>query len=249
MRLYRATRFTLDEVKVKGLPESLDEALKWDDPQDQLQMHSAGGGPAGGRGRRPMLFHGHAVGTDDERSNTERFLRAVHDALRGTLIDEGGPLVLAGVDYLTHAYRDANSYPGLASHSVSGNPDEADVHELHAKAWKVVEPELSRPRAEAATRVEELRGNGGRSTVDLTDVVAAAHRGQVDVLFVATDLEVWGVWNASEGTVQVSEARDAGDVDLLELAATAVLERRGTVYAVKTAEIPGGGPVAALLRY
>jgi hypothetical protein len=59
----------------------------------------------------------------------------------------------------------------------------------------------------------------------------------------------WGTFDPASATVVVRDAREAGDADLLDLAAVETLTKDGTVYVVAPADVPGGGDAAAILRY
>jgi len=43
-------------------PRKIEDILKYDDPEKQLQYHT---GTSSGKGKRSAIFHGHGVGTDD----------------------------------------------------------------------------------------------------------------------------------------------------------------------------------------
>jgi hypothetical protein len=88
-------------------------------------------------------------------------------------------------------------------------------------------------RKVAEERFRELMGTG-KTSGSLAEVVPAARGGRVDVLFVAGD---------------EANAPNATDEELLEAAACFTLRNGGTTYEVHAAEMPGGGPVAAVFRY
>ena len=90
---------------------------------------------------------------------------------------------------------------------------------------------------------------GERATAQLAEAVPAANYGRVETLFVPLDVQRWGTFDASAGTIDIHEEMQPGDVDLLDLAAVHTLINGGTVYAVDSGHVPGDGPLAALLRY
>jgi hypothetical protein len=87
------------------------------------------------------------------------------------------------------------------------------------------------------------------ASADVAQVVRAAHAGRVDILFVAVGLHRWGRFDPSSYAVEQHDEEQVGDDDLLDLAAVQSYLNGGTVYAVGLAEVPGGGAVAAVLRY
>ncbi|MGH7391517.1 MAG: hypothetical protein ACREM3_18960 [Candidatus Rokuibacteriota bacterium] len=244
VRLLAGTRDHMGEVELPDAPRSLAEALRYDDPERQLQFHT--GTPAGGD-RRAAMFHGQGTGIDDAKKNILRFFqqldRAVVNVIRGASV----PLVLAAVDYLMPIYREANTHPSLLGEGISGNPEGVRSQDLRARAWPLVEPHFRRGREEAIARYRSLHGTG-RTSDDVREAVLAAWDGRVDVLFVALGVRAWGTFAPDTRTVELGDEAP-GHEDVLNLAAIQTVLNRGTVYAVPPAEMPDATPVAALLRY
>jgi hypothetical protein len=65
-----------------GLPKNLAEALRWDDPERQLQAHAAKGASTGGARPAPV-YHGHGAGMLDEKVKNEllRFFQKLDRSL------------------------------------------------------------------------------------------------------------------------------------------------------------------------
>lgn len=248
IRLFLGTRHTLDEIALNNLPRSLDEALKDDDPERQLQFHT--GAPRVGQ-RRAAIFHGYGAGVDDAKDNILRFFRLVDQGLQAHLRAERAPLVLAGVEFLLPIYRQANTYPRLTDGGFTGNPESLTPQALHAGTWPLVESQFRRAREDAAAQYFALAGTG-RTSTDLLTILPAAHHGRVETVFVALGRQRWGTVDAARGAVHVREKPRPGDEDLLNVAALQTLVRGGAVYAVDPREVPGGEPppdVAAVFRY
>jgi hypothetical protein len=64
VRLLAGTRDHMGEVELPGAPRSLAEALRYDDPERQLQFHT---GTPGGGDRRAAMFHGQGTGSTTPR--------------------------------------------------------------------------------------------------------------------------------------------------------------------------------------
>jgi hypothetical protein len=245
IRLFQGTRFSISEVELEGVPESIDQALKYDHPEKQLQFHTR---TPGGTGDRAAMFHGHGVGTDDAKQNIFRYFRQIDKGLHNLLKEEQAPLALAGVEYLLPIYRQANTYPYLAAEGITGNPDELSAKELHGRAWSVVQPLFLKAQDEAATRYKQLVGTGLASK-DLKAIVSAAYHGRVESLFVPVRIQEWGTFDADANVVHLHQDAEPDDEDLLDLAAIQTLLHEGTVYAVKSEEVPDGAVLAAVFRY
>lgn len=261
VRLLQCTRYTAQTVELKETPESLAEILQWDDPEKRMQFHTSTQSPAGARarprlqGERPAVFHGHGTASaDDEKDYILRYFHQLEKGITQITNDTHAPLVLAAVDYLHPIYREANTYPRLIEKGVVGNPEQASAGELHAQAWALVEPILSKEQQEAEAAYEELAGMGHEQAADdLRDVAPAARAGRVRTLFVPVDVQRWGTFDEETFSVEVRDGAGdqarPGDVDLLDMAAVHTLLNDGAVYAVKAEDMPGDGVLAAVLRY
>lgn len=249
IRLLQGTRYTVESVDIGDVPTSMAEALWFDDPERQLQWHTATQPPQG-RGDRPAAFHGQGTIENNVKNTLLRYLQRVDRELGDLLQNGGRPLVLVGVDYLLPIYREANSYPHLIEEGVEGNPDDLSAKELHQRAWQVVEPIFSASQQEATSRYKELAGMGSdEASNDLNEIVKAAFYGRVETLFVALGVQRWGSFDAETNMVELHEEYRNGDQDLLDLAATHTINNSGTVYATPPGDVPGGREAAAIFRY
>jgi hypothetical protein len=246
VRLLHGTRFSISEVEVEDIPESLAEALWADDAERQLQHHTSTSANSTRGGR--MMFHGHGVVKDDKKDNILRYFQQIDRGLQDVLGDDSAPLLLAGVDYLLPIYREANSYRSLLKDSIEGNPEELSEKELHHHAWELVEPVFQIALQGARARYAELTSTD-RASKDLRTIVAAAYYGRVDTLFVALGAHQWGVFDPSSNTVLFHADAAPGRHDLLDAAAVETLVHGGTVYAVEPDRIPEDTPAAAIFRW
>ena len=247
-RLLLATRYSVRDVPTPHAPANLDDALRFDEPERQLQFHSRTPGPAGSR--RRAMFHGHGDVSDDAKTYVLQYFRLVDRGLKDILRDERAPLVVAAVEFEQALYREANTYPHLLPTGVPGNPDEVASEELARAAWTVVEPVFRARRQAAAERFHALQA-AGRGAGDLETVLPAAAQGRVDTLFAARGRHVWGRFSPDTLELRRNDANGPapGDSDLLDDAARLTLATGGTVFVVDGAEMPNGGDLAALFRY
>lgn len=246
VRLLQGTRFTVSQVELEDVPESLDEALRWEDPERQVQFHTET--RQRGDRRRAMFFGQGITGEETRKEEILRFFQQLDRGLHEVLRSEQVPLVLVGVDYLLPIYREANTYPHLLEAGVTGNPDERSPKDLHEAAWEMVEPVLRQARHEAAAEYERLLGTGKASS-DLKEVMPSARHGRVAAVFVPLSTQVWGRFEADTEAVEVHDERRPGDEDLLDHVAVHTLLNGGSVYPVEAEEVPGEGIVAATFRY
>jgi hypothetical protein len=112
-----------------------------------------------------------------------------------------------------------------------------------------VEPVFTQSRDGAARRYRAAAGRGQGAVSGAVEALQAALDGRIDTLFVPAGQQQWGTADPQTHDVAVHSGRRPGDEDLLDRAAVQTLLTSGTVYVVAPEEIPGPGPVAALLRY
>ncbi len=257
VRLLQGTRYSVGEVHLEDVPESLAEALRWDDPEKRVQFHTTTRTPGGERVRpavksaRPAIFHGHGVASADDPTDTiSRYFHRVDDGLNEVLGGEQAPLILAAVDYLHPIYRDANTYPHLIDEGIEGNPEALSADELHRRAWAIAQPLFLAEREQAAARYRQLSGAGSElASSNVEAVVPAAYVGRVETLFVAVGLQRWGSFDAATNRVELHEEAAPGDEDVIDFAAVHTFLNGGTIYAVEPEKVPDDAALAAIFRY
>jgi hypothetical protein len=242
VRLLRATRHSVSEVELKGLPESLADTLRYDDQEKQLQSHTS---TAGGRGDRAAIFHGHEP-DDDPKDDILRYFRQIDRGVREQLKGSKAPLVLVGVDYLLPIYRKASRYPHTIDEGVTGNPERLRPEELHERAWDAVQPRFSEAQQKAAARYRQLAGTGQTSR-DVREIVVAAYSGRVETLFATSGAQRWGVFGPGTSEVDLHEGPEGGD--LLEFAAIQTVLHHGTVYVTNPENMPADANAVSVFRY
>jgi hypothetical protein len=240
IRLLEGTRDRVEEVDLPGVPLGVRDALQGEEVQQQLQLSVADRGGPGAGG----IYHGHSHPGEAQAERVLRYFRKVDRGLREVLAGERAPMVLAAVEHLSPIYRQANTYPQLVDEVLPGSPEDLSLHELHARAWPIVEPLSLRAQREAVARYDRLAGTGPTSQ-DAQDIVRAAEDGRIETLFVSQ--HPTGA-SAAAGDVPVSDG-DGGLRDVLELATVTALSKGGTVYVLPAGEVPGGGNAAAVFRY
>ncbi|MGI6366784.1 MAG: hypothetical protein ACOX2L_00245 [Anaerolineae bacterium] len=245
VRLLEATRTHVNEIDVPNLIPDLPQGILEEnqDLPSSYRYQVRGPSPSG---ERTGWQGTNAAELAEDRLRS--WLTRIDTALRAWLGDSAAPLVLAGVDYLQNLYRQVSGWPHLVEQGIVGSPEQMRPEELREAAWPLVAERFDRARAAAAQRYAALAGTG-RTASDLQEVLAAALHGRVEALFVALGAQVWGALDEASGAVALHDEPEPADGDLLDLAALLTLRNSGTVFSVAPEEVPGGGAVAALLRY
>jgi hypothetical protein len=249
VRFFLGAAYTLREVELKGVPGNIAEALRYDVREAQAQFHSAEPGGIGGPlGKKGSVYHGQGVGVDDEQARTLEYLLIIERGVRHRLRNQQLPLVLAGVTELLSVYRSINKYPRLLDNAVSGNTDGWGEDELHAHAWRIVQPYHEQARKQALSEYKELLATG-RTSNDLKEILLAAYQGRVQAAFLGCGAHQWGNYNFEEDTLEIRGQNDAGSEDLFNLVAIQTILHDGAVYALPQNEMPNGSSIAAVFRY
>jgi hypothetical protein len=186
-------------------------------------------------------------GSEGQKVLLRQYARKVDHALRGVLAGLELPLILAAAEPLESIYRSLNTYPHLADKSLDGNPEALGDTDLAAEARAVLDDVYARELA-SVRQLFEQRFAQGRASTDLAMVARAATYGAVDTLLVDIDDKVPGYVDEESGAVTPAED-DASSYGVVDEVARRVLLTGGRVLAVRRADIPGGGSVAAILRY
>jgi hypothetical protein len=186
-------------------------------------------------------------GSEGEKVLLRQYARKVDHALRGVLTGLELPLILAATEPLESIYRSLNTYPHLADTALGGSPDGVGDAELATEARAVLDDVYASELA-ALRDLFEQRLAQDRTSTDVATVARAATYGAVDTLLVDIDEKMPGYVDEESGAVTPAED-DASSYGVLDEVARRVLLTGGRVLAVRSSDIPGGGPVAAILRY
>lgn len=253
VQLYRCSRHALEDV---ALPDDVSTSLPEDveafDFESLINYHT--GSASSGDRRGDAIFHGQGDAGDKAqvKKRITQFFRGLDNGVRTVLAADAtpAPLVLAGIDSLRGLYHEVNHYQHLMDDGIESHPSDSSAEELHARAWSIVEPTFAAIQDQARNDYHQLAASEPqRAPYDLEDVVRAAYYERVDTLFVTPGDQVWGTFDAQDGSMHLDEAPTPTNVDLLDLAVAHTLRNSGTVYVTEADDIPDEAPVAALLRY
>lgn len=245
VQLFRGNREVMEEILFEPpLPQRLEEVVGYDYEQKFLSYHVPKVG-----GHSKAVFHGHGEWQADEKDEIRSFFDAVDKEVRPALGGSNAPLVLAGLEHLTPIYGEANTYPFLYQETLTGNPKDLPLPELHRRVWALLALYFDQERRQQAERLSQLRDTE-RTATDIRAIIPAATGGQVDALFLDKNEDIWGVYDAPDASVRVSRQRHPSDTELTNLAAVRVFLNGGKVYLSDREALPlPYTPVNALYRY
>ena len=245
VRLFEGTRYSVGQIDLpEGTPESLEAALRLDEPQKQLQMHTGQSGAGQG------MFHGQGPGEEEQKIWIEQYLKRVDTGIKEIFREQQAPLVLAGVDYLLPIYRKVSEYAHIVEAGITGSPEHLRPEELQKQAWPIVEATFHQETEKAVEQYQQLASTG-QATDNVDEIVAASFNGRVDKLVLSVEAQVWGAFNHETGKVTHSANGQSkqNNLALIDFAAMKTLQNGGTIYALPQAEMPTNSPTAAVFRY
>jgi peptide subunit release factor 1 (eRF1) len=235
-------------VALVDTPASMAEALQMDDLQKNVGFQTST--ESSGTGRERSAVHYGQGEENDKKELLRRYFQQLDDGILRVVEDSSIPMVIAGVEYLLPIFREATSYKNLVEESIVGSQDRQDLTELHAKAWKLVEPVFQDNQKKAIDRFLEFHGQqNGLAVNDLDNAVKAAIGGRVETLIVPLGVQKWGYYDPATDSVHFDDESNPENEDMINFAAAQTIINSGNVFAVPTDQVPGGGAVAAILRY
>lgn len=216
------------DVKVPGLPRDFNQALGKSSHLEQ-----------GAMGR---------TGAMSENALLTRYARAVDAALRPFLTGHERPLIVAAAEPMASIYRTVSSYPHTAAQVIPGGADQTPDHELAAAARGVLDALAAAQIAELAA-LYATRETQGRATADIAQAARAATFGAIDTLIVDMDTVIDGTVADEDGAVTFAGAAGADSYGVVDEIARRTLKAGGRIVSARAADVPGGGALAAILRY
>jgi len=217
------------EIRIPDLPKRLTDALN-------LRRHiERKGDMASGEGT-------------SESALLTRYAKTVDDALRPFLTGHERPLVVAAAEPLASYARAVSSYPHTAAQVIPGTADRTPDHELAAAVRGVLDGIYAAQLQEIAA-LYDLRANQGRASADIAQTARAATFGAVDTLVFDMDEVIPGTVSDDDGSVTFADADSANSYGIVDEIVSRTFLAGGRVIAARRDDIPGGGPLAAILRY
>jgi hypothetical protein len=196
-------------------------------------------------GRTPS---GRLQGAEGQKVRLRQYARQVDQALRETLAGREIPLILASTQPLDGIYRSVNTYAHLAVAGIPGNPELVSDADLAGAARQVLDG-LHRDELKALHDEFALRATQGRATTDIAQAARAATFGAVSVLLVDIDEIIPGNVDEVTGAVVFGDQSGIARQGVVDQIAGRALLAGARVLGERRADIPGGGSLAAILRY
>lgn len=243
VRLLECTEFGVNEIELKNVPQSMREALGYDQESAPLFRMAAQASSSGA----VSMIHGHGGGAESEKEYLWHYFQILKHSLHPYLREENIPLVFAGVDYLYPMFKLVDAYKNTVG-IIEGNPDGLDSQELLRRGLPAVSPYFRREQEQAIERYENHLG-GTLASESIEQILPSAVAGRIDTLFEDIGVQKWGKYDPVSGQVEVHVGQQSGDEELLDVAFAQTYLNGGNIYALDSAQMPGDSGIAAIFRY
>ena len=186
-------------------------------------------------------------GDEGQKVRIRQYARRIDHALREVLPGHGVPLVIAATEPLDSIFRSVCRYPDVVPESVPGNPESVPDVELVQQARAVLDRYHAVGLAELHALFERRAGQN-RTSTDVATVARLVTQGAVDTLFVDIDGVVPGEVD-EDGAVRFDTGQDRGGIGVVDEITRRAWLSGVRLLAVRRNDVPGGGDLAAILRY
>jgi hypothetical protein len=237
VRLLRATSAGAEEVSLGDTPIDL---------EDWLNTRMPNASPSRVKDEEQEVTRGSFNSVHDrdyKDSHIRNFFHQINKAVSDQLKNGKDPVVLVGVDHLRSMYKEISSYNYLVD-GVGGSPDSLAGGELHKRALETVQEAFAEP-AKKALAAWENAGGSERASLKMGEIVKAAFQGRVAHLFAADNAQTTGIINRETLTLGSGGPPE----DLVNAAALQTIAYGGDVFLLNPDHVPGGGQIAAVLRF
>ena len=232
VKLYKASRFSFTNMFVEDLaPETLEKAVGTDYKQKMLQFRS-GQNIAG-----VANFHGHGEGRDDKEKELRLFLRNIDSSVVKKIKDTNIPLVLACTEEFYSLYKSISKYPNIYDKYIRGDSEFKNKNLLHEESWNLIKEFYNKPIKEKKERIKELY-NTPKTNYEIAEIIPAALDGKIETLFVREDLDLFGIYDQTNGYLRLDPQKTLTNISLSDLVSRQTYLKGGNVYLSKVDEMP-----------
>lgn len=219
-QLFEVTGDIIKPHPIEGMPGSMaDSWVGMERQEGSTQMHSTGSGVG--------MFHGQGGASEVREQEEDKYMHDLAHSLQSFIHNQPDALVFAGVEEEYGMFKKFDQSGRLLTEYVKGSPDRMPMEELKEKADPIAKKHVLEQGAQSIEQYGNLLGTG-RTSNDLSVILAAAEQGKVELLLI------------SEGT----ETADT----VVQDAMTHTLAHRGHIAYIAAGSLPEEAVIGAILR-
>lgn len=244
-KLYDCSRYEINEVDTRGiLPEKIEDVVGYDFKEDYLGFRTSSGSYSPGS---KMAIRGYSEVIDNDKIETEKFLRIIHNGLVKHIQNQNVLLVLACDETDYSIFKEISQYKMLYPEYINGNVDNDNISMLHSKANSLIDSYFKQSMEERKLFFNEAIE---KSTSMFDEIVSGAVNGKIETLFVEKNKHIYGKFDMLKDKIEIHDQKKVNNVCLINLAATETYMKGGKVFILKKEELPiTESSLNAILRY
>ncbi len=244
-KLYDCSRYEINEVDTRGiLPEKIEDVVGYDFKEDYLGFRTSSGSYSPGS---KMAIRGYSEVIDNDKIETEKFLRIIHNGLVKHIQNQNVLLVLACDETDYSIFKEISQYKMLYPEYINGNVDNDNISLLHSKANSLIDSYFKQSMEERKLFFNEAIE---KSTSMFDEIVSGAVNGKIETLFVEKNKHIYGKFDMLKDKIEIHDQKKVNNVCLINLAATETYMKGGKVFILKKEELPiTESSLNAILRY
>ncbi|MAS96659.1 MAG: hypothetical protein CMO55_26005 [Verrucomicrobiales bacterium] len=250
LKLYEASRWWVRELMLSQIPTSVDEAMKYDDPEKSLQFHTVSQSNATGAGGGDVSFHGHGgAGDENQDRQIDRYFELVAGGLPQELPDRKTPLIVLGPDHERSRYREKNRYENLSMEEISLNPSSKKAPELFASIReRIDEIEAEKLKEEISELSDQIAL--GTASDDIEEIARASLEGRIKAVYAKEGAVKYGKVDMESLQVESAGSKDESDTDLVAFSIRKAESTGARIISLpEDVALPEDSEIAAQFRY
>jgi release factor family 3 len=230
VRLLEGNQDRLEEVELRGVPRSVQEALA-----DGVNETAPGDTSIA-----PMSAN---------NTQLDRFFRIVDQTLWQNHSRQSSlPIILCAVPEYHSSFQQISKNPNLLKEGIKLNPDGISLDRIREEAWKIIEPYYRRQIDRVLEEFGRARATQ-QGSEDLNQVAQAAAFARVGILLVDADKHIGGRLDTASGRIEFGDLSQPEFDDLLDDIAERVMKTGGQVLVMPPDQMPSDTGVAAIYRF
>jgi hypothetical protein len=193
------------------------------------------------------MFHGHGGEKDEADVDKRRYFRFVNDYVTDNYLDGTDlPLILVTLKEHQGTFNKVSDNPHLM-HTIDMQYTAKNKKKIHETVNRFLKEKHHENIESLLDDFYTARANG-KGTDLLSEIVMASIQGKIDTLFIENGKQLPGVYDRENGEVTYGEDTTY-HAEIFDDLAKDTLEKKGDVFIVDPANMPGESGICAIHRY